>query len=264
MTERLNIRRLDVLESAQGRWRELDMLLKDKFSKLKDTVDSERPTGIAANLATEAAQLKIAFPGRSDELGMTDADRKTIIEHTIKSDPFSLPDVWPWYAHDAANIRILFPQEFIQIGIGDKHFAALKECLERCEDVSKALWICRSMKVLFPERFGSLNSYETWRQRSLEYMNKEKAPGGILERSVHTRAEMKMIWPEHFSEIPLEEVDWEIMLKYEPTEDKVQYYSDLRILAAAEITVTDKGLELARRNKNIGEQIPPVPHILEL
>ena len=119
------------------------------------------------------------------------------------------------------------------------------------------------MKSLFPERIAELGLDEEAQQETkqqLDILCQGKNWWSISEQAVRT----KTLWPEKTAELGLDEEAWqgmkrelEILRQKEEWEEFFKQVMEMKILAAKEVKITDRGIECVMPSKESFRESKP-------
>ena len=221
------------------------------------------------NFATDAADLAILYPERIADLDLNETMWEKMKEEL---EIYKKEKVWGLGVSLAANMKILFPEKNMNNLIDMDSWRQIIQTFSSMKDIGSlrdSIVFASEVKILNPERFKDLELDEekTWDEIETlldRYRNVNIDVFAKIARQV------RIVFPEKFYSLNLDAAMWEKMMKLfrkqeilDPLLDPrhIQFTASLKLLAAEEIKITDKGLEIimSKEKPEFKEETPPMP-----
>ena len=273
--ERINIKDLTLEEPEKKEGLPFDVerdITEEDWKKLIDTLSGYRVGGEWYEFGWQAMAMKIIFPDKFSDVALDET-----VWHEMKKrlDGWRIESRWNiegliWHT---CQMKILFPERVGELNLNEGLWEGIKIAITR--DRLGHLWRALAdkliaAKILFPEMISELHfdefDEEVWREIKKE-MDSSRAAGNWEVFSWRAVA-LKFFFPKRVQELGLDAKAWQGMEDMLP-----QYQADdaqrdfavhamlMKLLAAEEINITDKGLEIIMQKKDpeFKEETPPMP-----
>ena len=237
-------------------------ITEQEWQKMKKEL-ADRKRGSLHTFLEEAMKMKIIFPERADELTLDDE-----IWNMAKKLPKSTEDKGS-FAAILMELKVLFPERMEEIELDNRKLESMGKELNRLKEniiftqnysASTFFAFATRMKVVFPEEFDKLKLLDPIEDitQSMKGYLKEKRQLKDWQTFLPAAVNFKILYPENVDELNLDTVFWkEIKSEMHKTHRRGWEISDfasaLKILAAEEVGVTDKGLEVNMRKSDSAE-----------
>jgi len=208
-----------------------------------------------------SADVKLLFPEKASELGL-DKDTWLGIEDYVQKSKDSARSMgnnyWGSYMVALKDAKILFPERANELCSDGRVWQGMKDYIEKCKDESWANFSAAAMNAMIIHNFDfGLNLDDVTWGKIKKYIQELKNKDSALFDEVKSRweiAKFKILFPKKASEFVLNKQDWLEMNNDLKTARKNHDWSKfiwqavmMKILAAEEVKVTDKGLEIVMK-----------------
>jgi len=238
---------------------------KEDWEKIKEDLEKMRENKDWRNFSELAKNAVILFPERKKELHLDEEVWKTLKE-LWEENPEELN--WFYFSSKAITIRSLFPERIDELNLGEGVWEKMKEGLEVWRTNKNWLrFFSQAVGMMFfsPEKTEELNlNEEAWKaeREMLEYYQDKNLSKdfGYIYSHLENIKQAIILFPEKVRELGLLNEDiWNeikgVMEDRRPSDPEGFKNSDIftrwavamKILAAEEVKVTDKGLEITMR-----------------
>jgi len=192
------------------------------WQRMKVKLDLVREAKNPSAFAEEATAMKILFPERSNELNLDEEIWTMLNDHLNKV--YRKGNHWYDFSHLAVEMLILFPHRAVELNLNKEAWKGIHGELLRCVPDGDSFYIsAKNMKLLFPSNMNELVL--------------DKKIWDALKRGLKDRKK----WG-----------DWAGF------SSRVMA---MKILAAEEVKITEKGIEINMHvhKEGITTEIPPTP-----
>lgn len=281
--EKINVKSLAIEEPEKKPELTFDPekeIAKEDWERYKERLNWTRENNVWREFVHSAADMKLLFPDRISELNLGGTDwqgMKKMLEEFRKPSAVARGA----FLLVAEDMKFLFPQRIKELNITEDIWQ---------ENVNWALNLydqrfgggsirwqqfaesAKNLKMIFPERASELHLDETaWRGmmgRLKEFQEKTAKNSSVPEvEFIELAANMRILMPERFNEVSgVVKTRWqEIKSYWEKIQRKPPDMTvNMKILAAEEVKITDKGLEIIMQKPKKDEfktETPPLPEI---
>lgn len=225
-----------------GTWADMKEILEEYKLEVKN--------GEAENnnmVRDTAVSMKILFPEREWELGLTEMLWDNL-KHEMKE--LVKEDKWDELAEQVAYMKILYPEKMPKEGPSlIALFRTIKDSYKDIPETNVAQqgYLFYHMKILYPGREAEFGMDEAFKMRLQNAIVDSLQKQQWHEYSIYAMI-YKFLFPEDSASLHLNGEVWKAMKKhlYDSYSTKIDMWmgKNMKILAAQEINVTEKGLEL--------------------
>ena len=270
--ERINIKDLTIEEPERKKGLLFDAekeITDEDWEELKNTFSGMREREGSLNLMNHAMAMKILSSERVKELRFGEEDwtnSKFLYEihrargsHTESFDSLAIA------------MRVVFPERASELRLDETLWESYKRTIEQYKLEENWLSfhaLAVRAKILFPKKFGEEITLD---RKSLEELKKAfiwYREDNNWDSFIRRTFQAKILYPESLEEFNIDDATWKNMKKKLQESRKGKYWIDfaeyamfLKLLAAEEIKITNKGLEviMQKEEAEFKEETPPMP-----
>jgi len=247
--------KLEISESQGPRFDPETEISDEQWDVMKKALESIRSGGDWHRYADMVSDVVLLFPDRIDQLNLSNEVFDGLVE-TLDSTTGSQ------ILESLLALKILFPNRFDEVLIGDVEWDKIDDSIALSASVGDQAFGSSYFKIVFPDRVEKLDLTNEFCDRIIEAIDKMKEEKSFNSLSYFLKY-IRILFPDRFEKMSLDDRTWNTMKRQAESRRTIKTYVadllNLKILAAEEIKITDKGIEMIVEKSDFKQEKKPRP-----